>query len=1063
MDRREFLAVSSSLAAALAARPGMASESDSRQDGSDPGHPVPVDKRLPKTWLKALAERGEATVWRGAQELKFIGMPVGGIGCGTVYLGGDGRLWCWDVFNEHHEGCVPNVVDDQAKVYGGGAAIRERDGANYVRPSEQRSPWEFECGFAVRIAGAAGEERRALDRRGFADIAFTNRYPVGEVRYRDSGTSLTVLLRAASPFVPLDVARSSYPATTLRYAFTNEGSSPLRVALEGRMANPVLRGLKERRDVRRRNSTFRGDGFAGVHGDAFRTTTTTARPDMIFDDFEREEWAPWTAEGAAVEGGPYPLDRLAPYQRVEGVAGRRWINTHNARVRPNDVGGADALTGELLSPTFVVSRRFVNLLIGGGRRPDDAFVEIVVEGVSVAKATGTDRNAVAAVAIDVAAYEGKTARIRVVDRAAGAWGHVQLDRITFSDVPAETTPLERRGDYGSVAMVLCTPDARAEADADAVGAGDESASGPTNAELRAGVATSFDLAPGATIEITAVVAWHFANLTLPGIPPDRARRAYAARFSDARAVAVEVARERLGLLSTTDAFVASYYGGSLPQWFLERALISLGALQSNTFHRLADGTVWAWEGVGCCEGTCTHVWHYAQSPGRLFPELERTLREKTDFGAAFRDDGFIDFRGGLAGRDATDGQAGVVLRTYREHLTSADNAFLRRVWLRVRKALEYLIAQDARDGEPDGVPVGEQHNTLDAEWFGKVPVLTSLYLAALRAGEEMARIVDDAEFSARCKTIHARGVASVDRLFDATKGYYVQEEDPAKKDAIGVGVGCYVDQVIGQWWAHQLGLGRLYDERRIRAALDALWRFNFAPNVGPVRASVTRPDRRGRPYALPGEAGLVMCTWPYGGRRADWERHWQYFYFQECMTGFEHQVAGHFLFEGSPDEVERGLAIERAIHERYAARKRNPFNEIECSDHYARAMSSYGAYLAACGFSYDGPRGRLGFAPRIRPEDFSAFFSAAEGFGDYRQRVNGAAFEAEIALRRGTLRLTSLTVELPATVRTAALSNATADGEPASIRRDGARVEFVFDPPRAVMSGETLRLRIAAE
>ena len=548
------------------------------------------------------------------------------------------------------------------------------------------------------------------------------------------------------------------------------------------------------------------------------------------------------------------------------------------------------------------------------------------------------------------------------------------------------------------------------------------------------------------------------NVALPGIPADRARRAYAARFPDASAVVNEIAADRAELLSATDAFVAAYYGGSLPQWFLERTLISLGALQTNTFHRLADGTVWAWEGIGCCEGTCTHVWHYAQSPARLFPGLERTLRERTDFGSAFRDDGRIDFRGGLAGRDATDGQAGVVLRTYREHLTSADDGFLRRVWPKCRKAVEFLIAQDARDGEPDGVPVGEQHNTLDAEWFGKVPVLTSLYLAALRAAEEMASAAGDAEFAARCKLIHARGVASIDRLFDAAKGYYVQEEDPTRKDAIGVGTGCYIDQVIGQWWAHQLGLGRLYDETRIRAALASLWKYNFAPDVGPVRASVRRADRRGRPYALPGEAGLVMCTWPFGGKRADWERHWQYVYFQECMTGFEHQVAGHLIAEGAPDEIERGLAVLRAIHERYAARKRNPFNEIECSDHYARAMSSYGAYLAACGYEYDGPRGRLGFAPRIRPEDFSAFFTGAEGFGVFRQKVADRTFSAEIAMSRGRLRLTTLMVRPPARLSAQGLPVVTVDGAPAAARQENGRLILTFDPTRSLASGTTLRI-----
>ena len=88
---------------------------------------------------------------------------------------------------------------------------------------------------------------------------------------------------------------------------------------------------------------------------------------------------------------------------------------------------------------------------------------------------------------------------------------------------------------------------------------------------------------------------------------------------------------------------------------------------------------------------------------------------------------------------------------------------------------------------------------------------------------------------------------------------------------------------------------------------------------------------------------------------------WQLGYFHECMTGFEHQVASHMMAEGMTDEA---LVITRAIHDRYHAAKRNPYNEIECSDHYARAMAGYGTFITACGFEYHGPKGYLRFAPK---------------------------------------------------------------------------------------------------
>ena len=111
-----------------------------------------------------------------------------------------------------------------------------------------------------------------------------------------------------------------------------------------------------------------------------------------------------------------------------------------------------------------------------------------------------------------------------------------------------------------------------------------------------------------------------------------------------------------------------------------------------------------------------------------------------------------------------------------------------------------------------------------------------------------------------------------------------------------------------------------------------------------------------------------MCTWPKGDAARGAARA-STIYFNECMNGFEYQVAGHMIWEGM---VQEGLAVTRAIHDRYHASRRNPWNEVECGDHYARAMASYGVFLAACGYEYHGPKGHLGFAPRLTPEDFRA-------------------------------------------------------------------------------------------
>jgi hypothetical protein len=133
-------------------------------------------------------------------------------------------------------------------------------------------------------------------------------------------------------------------------------------------------------------------------------------------------------------------------------------------------------------------------------------------------------------------------------------------------------------------------------------------------------------------------------------------------------------------------------------------------------------------------------------------------------------------------------------------------------------------------------------------------------------------------------------------------------------------------------------------------------------------------------------------------------------YRDEVWTGIEYQVAGHLIWEGM---LEEGLAMVRGVHDRYDASKHNPWNEIECGDHYARALASWGVLAALEGYEYHGPRGHLGFAPRISPDDFRAAFTAAEGWGTYRQQRSAETQTSAIEVRWGRLRLKTLALAPP--------------------------------------------------
>lgn len=542
------------------------------------------------------------------------------------------------------------------------------------------------------------------------------------------------------------------------------------------------------------------------------------------------------------------------------------------------------------------------------------------------------------------------------------------------------------------------------------------------------------LEPGEEQSVRFVLAWHFPayggdrvfHSSMEDLPDiEKLRRHYAKRFDSSLAVTGFLADNYADLVGKTRLWVDTWYDSTLPWWFLNRTFLNASTLATQTCHWFDTGRFWAWEGVDCCQGTCQHVWQYAQSVARLFPGLERYVREHVDYGVAFKADGSLDYRAEESHRDsgmksendaeaffAADGQCGTILRVYREHTMCPDASFLSRIWPRVKKSLDFISTLDT-DG--DGLLDGPQFHTLDTTWHGKIPWISSLYLAALAAGKRMAEDMGDVDFALACDAKLKTGRRSfIEKLFNGE--YFVHQPDPNRPEAMDLTQGCYIDQVFGQSYALQLGLERVVPVEQARSALRSLWKYNYAPDVGPYREGFTEISG-GRWYAMPGEAGLVMCTWP----RNDCNRagHKQTLlgldvtsegYLNECMSGFEYQVASHMIAEGLVDE---GLAVTRSIHDRYHPSKRNPYNEVECSDHYSRAMASYGVFLNVCGFHCHGPDGTLSFAPKLSPEDFRAAFTAAEGWGTYSQAIEASSLTAEIRLKYGALELTVLALSPP--------------------------------------------------
>ena len=387
------------------------------------------------------------------------------------------------------------------------------------------------------------------------------------------------------------------------------------------------------------------------------------------------------------------------------------------------------------------------------------------------------------------------------------------------------------------------------------------------------------VAPGETVTLPFFVSWYFPNFVKYwgvhrmgascGCGDERPvwRNYYASRWQDALDVARYYAANETRLLEETRLFHDTLFASRLPPYVLDAISSQASILHSPTVLRLPDGTFYGFEGchsdAGCCEGSCTHVWNYAQTVAFLFPSLERSLRD-ADYAYNMRPDGHMGFRLQLPlgstvwefTHAAADGQLGGVMKVYRDWRLCGDDAWLLTLWPKVKQALEYAWQQ--WDPDRDGVIEGIQHNTYDIEFSGPNTMMGSFYLGALRAAEEMARYLGEGDIAATYRTVYESGRARMDsELFNGE--WYVQRPDWERTPKYQYGEGCLSDQVIGQWFARVVSLGDLFEPEHMRRALASVfrhnWRTDFWEHANPQRI-----------YALEDEQGLLLCTWPRGGR-----------------------------------------------------------------------------------------------------------------------------------------------------------------------------------------------------
>ncbi|MDR0399939.1 MAG: hypothetical protein LBH51_03250 [Treponema sp.] len=508
-----------------------------------------------------------------------------------------------------------------------------------------------------------------------------------------------------------------------------------------------------------------------------------------------------------------------------------------------------------------------------------------------------------------------------------------------------------------------------------------------------------ELPPGGEADFEFALSWYVPN-RVKGWPPyedDEAepliRNHYALRFADSWEAGRFLLANLDELEGSSRAFSDAVYDSTVPEPVIDAVMSNITALRSTTCFRIEDGTFLAWEGshehAGSCMGTCTHVWNYAQTAAYLFPELERTAR-RNEFLRETDGTGKMAFRTNrIFGRPefdmlaAADGQLGTIVRAYREWSLGAGKDFLAELWPRIKAAFAYTRTEWDPDG--DELLEGRQHNTYDIEFYGVNPLTGVLYLAALEAMERMARAMGEEDSAASYRERRERSAKLLDeRTYNGE--YYIQLEGrpglPPGENPEGnpddhpyqFGRGCLSDQLFGQTLAYMAGLGRLLPEAHTKSAARSVFTHNF--KTGPQRGPCLQ-----RLYVADDEAGLVLASWPRGGKPK-----LPFVYADEVWTGVEYQTATLLICEGFIDEA---LAIVENLRSRQDGYRRNPWNEAECGFHYARSLASWGLLPALTGERRDPLSGAFSFEPRVNKDDFRCFFSDGSRWGILRQRRDG--------------------------------------------------------------------------
>ncbi|MCL5283575.1 MAG: GH116 family glycosyl hydrolase [Armatimonadetes bacterium] len=1005
--------------------------------------------------------QGEQTVI-GANPPMNSGIPMGGIGAGTVELRADGTFYEWQIFN---------------------------DWASKLRLEDSL--------FAVWVNTGVETLSRLLQlnsrglAQGVSEIGYVGEHPFAMLDYADPNLPVNIHLDAWTPFIPLNEKDSALPCAIFTFNVHNPNSNPVDVSIMASQRNGAGYDLNFRGTRNRKGATSKGirvsmealsggkppsmskpirlllvsdrvhGGFAsafdGVSGlkvtwatgegsnairlpadngqelarrfDCVWVGEITHARDMLGDaDMKILQEAVNAGMGLIYSGGwdafyGYSSDRWGHMNGsiLEGILPVNFLNRFDAVNQATSISKVkNELAQQVFSNLTLPSINGYNLIAG-----------VKPGGTVIA-------NGFAGQPLVIAGHYGKGRTLVYASSVWGGWPPT-LDRVdsfyrtmvAYVSRSSYLQPDHMPATWQSFGLMTLTGLGRGAyrvawndfediwTDFNQDGKLEPEGTLDSSSYVRnAAVTQRLHLEPNKGGKVTFVLTWHFPN----HLDADRNQigHMYSNWFEDADEVADYVIASLPDLRRKTDRFRREFYSARVERKILDAINAQLTTMSKDSWWD-KDGKFGVWEGEGCCGLQTTDVSYYGSNMITvLFPKLERSEIHITVDHQAPNGDIPHFFPATFDHPDGyyrIDMMSQYVLMAYRDWQWIGDRQFLQFHWPHVVAALDDM---NRRDTDGDGLPNDTGADQTYDGWpmYGTSVYVSSLYLTALRAAVQMGK---------------ALGQTAQADIF--SQRYHKAQPNFQKELWNGQYYDLYYDPKTGK-----------RDHASLAAATDAVWYASLHPGLGSPYPKERLLSTLNTIYTRNRQNGSIINGWwpnpaeamPRGGQ---WSAVW---------SGVEYALASNMIYNGM---VEQGLQVVREVQDRYLKMGR-PWNHFECGNHYFRPMSIWTVLMAIQGFHYSAPEGWIAFSPRVAPTDHRSVFTTPVCWGIIMQSSAAQTIE----LVEGELPLRSVKAGLGHTgVRYRVLVNGKIVSVVAS--RAGEWTSLQFPEPMILRVGDRLTIR----